>query len=447
MSTAVRFAPSPTGRIHVGNVRLALVNWLFARKTGGSFMFRLDDTDEERSTQEFADAIATDLTWLGLTWDRFARESDRYPRYDEAAAALKAAGRLYPCYETPEELNLKRASLVSQGRPPIYDRAALRLTDEDRARLEGEGRKPHWRFKLNPTPVEWIDLVRGPVRFEGTALSDPVLIREDGRPLYTLTSVVDDADFAITHIIRGEDHVANTAVQIQIFEALDAVVPDFAHLPLLTDAGGQGLSKRLGSLSVGSLRDEDGIEPMAVNSLLAKLGTSDPIEARLTLDELVAEFDLSKVARGTPKFDPEELVRLNARILHLTPFDAVTSRLEALGLSGADAVFWEAVRPNLARLSDAREWWAVTHAPVPPVVEDAGFLAQAAALLPDEPWDLGTWGAWTNAVKGATGRKGKELFLPLRRALTGRDHGPELKNLLPLIGRARSLRRLAGETA
>ncbi|PWC98218.1 glutamate--tRNA ligase [Azospirillum sp. TSO5] len=451
MSTAVRFAPSPTGRIHVGNVRLALVNWLFARKTGGSFMFRLDDTDEERSTQEFADAIAADLTWLGLSWDRFARESDRYPRYDEAAAALKAAGRLYPCYETPEELNLKRASLVSQGRPPIYDRAALRLTDEDRARLEGEGRKPHWRFKLNPTPVEWTDLVRGPVRFEGTALSDPVLIREDGRPLYTLTSVVDDADFAITHIIRGEDHVANTAVQIQIFEALGealgAAVPSFAHLPLLTDAGGQGLSKRLGSLSVGSLRDEDGIEPMAVNSLLAKLGTSDPIEARLTLDELVAEFDLSKIARGTPKFDPDELGRLNARILHLTPFEAVASRLEGLGLTGADSAFWEAVRPNLARLSDARDWWAVTHAPVTPVVEDAAFLAQAAALLPDEPWDLGTWGAWTAAVKGATGRKGKDLFLPLRRALTGRDHGPELKNLLPLIGRARSLRRLAGETA
>lgn len=447
MSTAVRFAPSPTGRIHVGNVRLALVNWLFARKTGGSFMFRLDDTDEERSTQEFADAIAADLTWLGLTWDRFARESDRYPRYDEAAATLKAAGRLYPCYETPEELNLKRASLVSQGRPPIYDRTALRLTDEERARLEGEGRKPHWRFKLNPTLVEWIDLVRGPVRFEGTALSDPVLIREDGRPLYTLTSVVDDADFAITHIIRGEDHVANTAVQIQIFEALNATVPAFAHLPLLTDAGGQGLSKRLGSLSVGSLRDEDGIEPMAVNSLLAKLGTSDPIEARLTLDELVADFDLSKIARGTPKFDPEELGRLNARILHLTPFEAVASRLETLGLTGIDAAFWEAVRPNLARLSDAREWWAVTHAPVTPVVEDAAFLAQAAALLPDEPWDIDTWGAWTAAVKGTTGRKGKELFLPLRRALTGRDHGPELKNLLPLIGRARSLRRLAGETA
>jgi len=447
MSTAVRFAPSPTGRIHVGNVRLALVNWLFARKTGGSFMFRLDDTDEERSTQDFADGIARDLTWLGLDWDRFARESDRYPRYDEAAAALKAAGRLYPCYETPEALSLKRASLASQGRPPIYDRAALQLTDADRARLEGEGRKPHWRFKLTATPVEWTDLVRGPVRFEGAALSDPVLIREDGRPLYTLTSVVDDADFAITHIIRGEDHVANTAVQIQIFEALGAAVPGFAHLPLLTDAGGQGLSKRLGSLSIGSLRDEDGIEPMALSSLLAKLGTSDPIEARLTLDELVAEFDLSKVSRATPKFDPEDLTRLNARILHLTPFGRVADRLAALGLAGADEAFWEAVRPNLARLADAADWWAVTHAPVTPLVEDAAFLAQAAALLPEEPWDLGTWGAWTAAVKGATGRKGKDLFLPLRRALTGRDHGPELKNLLPLIGRARALRRLTGETA
>lgn len=447
MSTAVRFAPSPTGRIHVGNVRLALVNWLFARKTGGTFLFRLDDTDEERSTQAFADGIAQDLTWLGLTWDRFARESDRYPRYDEAAAALKASGRLYPCYETPEELSLKRASLVSQGRPPIYDRAALRLTDADRARLEAQGRKPHWRFQLTPTPIEWTDLVRGPVKFEGTALTDPVLIREDGRPLYTLTSVVDDIDFAITHIIRGEDHVANTAVQIQIFEALGGAVPSFAHLPLLTDAGGQGLSKRLGSLSIGSLRDDDGIEPMALASLLAKLGTSDPIEARLTLDELVAEFDLSKVSRATPKFDPEDLARINARILHLMPFDRVAGRLEAMGLAGADAAFWEAVRPNLTRLEDARDWWAVTHAPVAPLVEDSGFLAQAAALLPQEPWDLSTWGAWTGAVKGATGRKGKELFLPLRRALTGRDHGPELKNLLPLIGRARALRRLGGETA
>jgi len=447
MTVAVRFAPSPTGLLHVGNVRLALVNWLFARKAGGSFLLRLDDTDEERSKPEYAEGIERDLTWLGLTWDRFARESDRYGRYDEVAAALKASGRLYPCYETPEELNLKRASLVSQGRPPIYDRAALRLTDSDRARLEGEGRKPHWRFKLEHAPVEWTDLVRGPVHFEGSALSDPVLIREDGRPLYTLTSVVDDGDLAITHVIRGEDHVANTAVQIQIFQAIGAAVPAFAHLPLLTDATGQGLSKRLGSLSVASLREEEGIEPMALASLLAKLGTSDAIEPRLTLDELVAEFDIAKVSRATPKFDPEELARLNARILHLLPFERVRDELAGLGLTDADAAFWEAVRPNLARISDARDWWAVTHAPVTPVVEDAGFLAEAAALLPAEPWDLTTWGTWTNAVKGKTGRKGKDLFLPLRRALTGRDHGPELKNLLPLIGRDRAQKRLAGETA
>lgn len=444
---AVRFAPSPTGLLHVGNLRLALVNWLFARKAGGSFLLRLDDTDEERSRPEYAEAIERDLAWMGLAWDRFARESDRYARYDEAAAALRAAGRLYPCYETAEELGLRRASMVSQGRPPIYDRAALRLTDADRARLEAEGRRPHWRFLLEHRPVDWDDLVRGHQRFEGAALSDPVLIREDGRPLYTLTSVVDDADFAITHVIRGEDHVANTAVQIQIWQALGAPVPGFAHLPLLTDAGGQGLSKRLGSLSIGSLRDDDGVEPMALASLLAKLGTSDAIEPRPTLDELVAEFDMAKVSRATPKFDPEDLKRLNAKLLHLTPFDAVRGRLEAMGLAGVDAGFWEAVRPNVARLSEVADWWAVTHAPVAPVVEDAGFLAEAAGLLPDEPWDAGTWGAWTGAVKARTGRKGKDLFLPLRKALTGLEHGPELKLLLPLIGRARALRRLAGETA
>ena len=449
MSTApaaVRFAPSPTGLLHVGNLRLAVVNWLYARRTGGSFLLRLDDTDEERSRPEYAAAIEADLTWMGLTWDRFARESDRYGRYDAVAAQLKAAGRLYPCYETPEELALKRTSLMSQGRPPIYDRAALRLSDDARAKLEAQGRRPHWRFKLDHTPVEWTDLVRGAVHFEGSALSDPVLIREDGRPLYTLTSVVDDADFAITHVIRGEDHVANTAVQIQIWQALGAAVPTFAHLPLLTDAGGQGLSKRLGSVGVNSLRDE-GIEPLALASLLAKLGTSDPIEVRPSLEALAAEFDFAKVSRATPKFDPEELVRRYARVLHATPFEAVAGRLEAMGFAGADPIFWETVRPNLSRLDGVAEWWEVTHAPVTPVIEDAAFTTAAAALLPPEPWDEATWGAWTAAVKNATGAKGKALFLPLRLALTARGHGPELKNLLPLIGRERAVKRLAGETA
>ncbi|WP_029009535.1 glutamate--tRNA ligase [Azospirillum halopraeferens] len=447
MSVAVRFAPSPTGLLHVGNLRLALVNWLFARKHGGTVLLRLDDTDAERSRPEYAVAIEEDLRWLGLIPDRFARESDRYARYDAVSAALKAVGRLYPCYETPEELALKRTRLAAGGKPPIYDRAALKLTDADRARLEAAGRRPHWRFLLEPGPVAWDDLVRGPVRFEGAALSDPVLIREDGRPLYTLTSVVDDADLAITHVIRGEDHVANTAVQIQLWQALDAAVPVFAHLPLLTDAAGQGLSKRLGSLSVRSLREEEGVEPMALLSLLARLGTSDPIEPRPDLATLAAEFDMARIARGTPKFDPDELMRLNARVLHEAPFDAVRERLAGAGLAGADAAFWEAVRPNLTRLADAAEWWAVTHAPVVPSIDDPVFTAAAAALLPPEPWDTATWGAWTGAVKQATGRKGKDLFLPLRRALTGRDHGPELKNLLPLIGRDRAARRLAGDTA
>lgn len=447
MTVRVRFAPSPTGRLHVGNIRLALVNWLFARKAEGSFLLRLDDTDEERSRAEYAEGIERDLRWLGLDWDEFARESDRMERYAAAAERLRASGRLYPCYETAEELNLRRASLVAQGRPPLYDRAALRLSAEDKARLEAEGRRPHWRFLIEPGPIVWDDLVRGPVHFEGRDLSDPVLIREDGRPLYTLSSVVDDADFAITHVIRGEDHVANTAVQIRLWEALGAPVPGFAHLPLLTDAAGQGLSKRLGSLSVASLREEEGIEPMAVSSLLAKLGTSDAIEPRVSLGELVAEFDIAHVSRATPKFDPADLLRLNARVLHHLPFEAVVARLEQAGLSGVDERFWLAVRPNLERLADARDWWSVTHAPLTPVVEEPEFLAQAAGLLPPEPWDGATWGGWTAAVSAATGRRGKALFLPLRKALTGREHGPEMKVLLPLLGRERALARLAGTTA
>jgi glutamyl-tRNA synthetase len=448
MTVAVRFAPSPTGRLHVGNLRLALVNWLFARRHGGSFLLRMDDTDAERSEEVYAQGIEADLRWMGLDWDRYARQTDRLARYDAVADELRASGRLYPCYETPEELSLKRAGLVSQGRPPIYDRAALRLTDEDKARLEGQGRKPHWRFKLEHEPVEWTDGVRGPQRFHGRDLTDPVLIREDGHPLYTLSSVVDDADLAITDIIRGEDHVTNTAVQIQIFQAMGAAVPRFAHLPLLTDAAGQGLSKRLGSLSIGSLRDDEGVEALALAGLLAKLGTSDPIEPRASLAELVAEFDIAKVSRSTARFDAEDLYRLNARVLHVLPFAAVRPRLEALGLTGVEEeAFWLTVRPNLSKLADAREWWEVTHAPVTPVIEDPEMLAAASGLLPAEPWDETTWGAWTAAVKDATGRKGKGLFHPLRLALTARDKGPELKNLLPLIGRTRALARLAGQTA
>ena len=447
MSVVVRFAPSPTGLLHVGNIRLALVNWLFARKAGGRLLLRLDDTDDERSTPTFAAGIERDLGWLGLDWDLKARQSDRLALYAGAADRLKVAGRLYPCYESPEELGLKRKSLLARGLPPLYDRAALALPAADRARLEAEGRRPHWRFRLDHQPVGWTDLVRGPAHFDGADLSDPVLVREDGRTLYTLSSVVDDIAFGISHVIRGEDHVANTAVQSQLWQALDGPVPAFAHLPLLTDAAGHGLSKRLGSLSIASLRDDDGIEAMALLSLLARLGTADAVEPHLTLDELIGSFDLDRVSRATPRFDPEDLLRLNARLLHLTPFAAMAGRLAALGLDGADERFWLAVRPNLTRLSDADRWWQVSHGTVTPTLSDPALMARAAALLPPEPWDETTWGSWIDRVRSATGLKGKALFLPLRLALTGCDHGPELKNLLPLIGRRRAEARLNGLTA
>lgn len=447
MTVKVRFAPSPTGRLHVGNIRVALINWLFARKHDGTFVLRLDDTDEERSTAEFAAGIEADLRWLGLHWDEFARQSDRYDRYAAAAERLKASGRLYPCYETPEELEVKRKIQLSRRLPPVYDRAALALTDADRARLEAEGRKPHWRFRLDDAVrVEWDDLVRGHTGVEMASLSDPVLIRADGTYLYTLPSVVDDIELGITHVLRGEDHVTNTAAQIQIFEALGGKVPVFAHFSLLVGASGEGLSKRTGALGVAELRGQ-GIEPMAILSLLARLGTADPVEPQTTLDALVEGFAIDRFGRAAAKFDPEELRTLNARILHQLPFEAVADRLRALGLEEAGADFWHAVRPNIGRLAEAADWWRVVRGPVTPVVSDPAFLAGAAALLPPAPWDQGTWRAWTTAVKDATGARGKALFMPLRLALTGLDHGPDLGELLPLIGPERARARLMGEAA
>ncbi|MEW5726287.1 MAG: glutamate--tRNA ligase [Pseudomonadota bacterium] len=446
MSVTVRFAPSPTGLLHVGNARVALINWLFAKAHGGYFVLRYDDTDAERSKPEYVDAIAEDLRWLGLAWDKKAFQSKRLLAYAEAAERLKAAGRLYPCYETPEELEVKRKILLSRGRPPVYDRAHLHLPPADRRRLEEEGRRPHWRFKLDHHVERWDDLVRGDSHIDCASLSDPVLIRADGTFLYTLPSVVDDIDLGVSHVIRGEDHVANTAPQLQLFKALRAEAPAFGHLPLMTDIAGGGLSKRHGAASLREMR-ADGVEPMALNSLLAKLGTSDAIELRTGLDQLVDEFDIRHFSRATPKFDPVELGHLNSRLLHGLDHEEARPRLEAVGLRDVPAAFWDAVRPNLDRVADARDWWAVVSGPIQPVIEDPELAAAALTLLPPEPWDAATWGAFTGAVKDATGRKGKGLFHPLRLALTGRDHGPELKNLLPLIGREKAARRLAGETA
>ncbi len=443
MTVKTRFAPSPTGMMHVGNTRTALIAWLFTRSQDGEFYLRIDDTDLERSKHEYEVAIEESLKWLGLDWDKKANQKDRRALYAEKIDALITAGRIYPCFETAEELALKRKTQLSRGKPPLYDRSALSLTAEEKEKFEAEGRKPHWRFKLEHKAIDWQDLIRGDVHFNGADMSDPVVIREDGSPLYHLCSVIDDIDFGITHIVRGEDHVSNTATHVQMFEALGAQPPHFAHLPLISDAEGGKLSKRLGSLSIYDLRDDEGLEPMALISLLARLGTSDPIEPFGMITPLIESFDFGKFSRGTPKFDTEELYRLNAKILHDTPFSAISDRLKALELSALDEAFWLAVRPNLAKFSDITEWWRVAKGPVTPVIEESAFIAQAAELLPPIPWNTDTWSQWTTAIKDQTTRKGKALFMPLRQALTGMDHGPEMATLLLLIGPEKVKERLS----
>ena len=444
-SPLVRFAPSPTGYLHIGNARPALFNWLFARRHGGRFLLRYDDTDIARSKAEYADAIAEDLGWLGIVPDQVIKQSERLAIYDAAADRLRGAGRLYACYETADELDRRRKRQLARGLPPIYDRAALKLTDEQKAAFATEGRKPHWRFLLEPREVAWDDLVRGASHVDCASLSDPVLVREDGSYLYTLPSVVDDIETGVTHVIRGEDHVTNTAVQAQIFEALGASLPAFGHHNLLTTASGEGLSKRLGHLSLRGLR-ETGVEALAVAALATLVGTSDAVRPVASLDELAGLVELAHVSRAPAKFDEHELETLSARTLHQLPLVAVEDRLKALGVA-ADEAFWQAVRGNLAKLDEAAQWWRVVQGAIEPVIADAGFVVTAAGLLPVEPFDATTWKSWTQAVSAATGAKGKALFMPLRQALTGLDHGPELAALLPLIGREKALKRLAGESA
>lgn len=441
----VRTAPSPTGYLHIGNARSLMFNWLFARRQGGRFLLRYDDTDQARSKPEFAAAIAEDLTWLGVVPDASIRQSERIALYDAAADRLRGAGRLYPCYESADELDRKRKRQLARGLPPVYDRAALKLTAEQRTALEAEGRKAHWRFRLDWEEVGWNDLVRGPSHVDCASLSDPVLVREDGTYPYTLPSVIDDLDIGITHVIRGEDHVTNTAVQIQIMQALGGALPAFGHHNLLTTASGEGLSKRLGHLSLRGLR-EAGIESLAVAALAVLVGSSDAVRPVSSLDELAGLVDLAHVSRAPAKFDEHELETLSARTLHQLDFATVEERLTRLGIPASEP-FWLAVRGNLARLSDARDWWRVVEGPVAPLVTDKDFAAMAASLLPAEPFDQTTWKSWTQAVAAETGAKGKALFMPLRQALTGLDHGPELAALLPLIGREKALRRLKGEAA
>ncbi len=432
--TTTRFAPSPTGYIHVGNLRTALFNYLIARKAGGQFILRLDDTDPERSSEAYADAIKEDLEWLGLTWDRVEKQSDRLERYEAAAQELRDMGRFYECFETPTELDLKRKKQLNMGKPPVYDRSALALSDKEKAALRVE-RAGHWRFLLDQSRIEWTDGILGELSIDAASVSDPVLIRGDGQFLYTLASVCDDVDFGITDVVRGSDHVTNTATQIQIIEALGGTVPSFAHHSLLTGPQGEALSKRLGTLALRDLR-EQGVEPMALLSLMARLGSSDPIELRSSMDELVEGFDLSKFGAAPTKFDVQDLFPLTARINAARSFDSVKERIAKLGVPGELAEqFWAVTRENITVLDDLNAWWTLFSEGAEPVIaeEDAEFVAEAMALLPDGPYDSETWGKWTAEVKAATGRKGRGLFMPLRKALTGQSHGPDMGAVLPLL--------------
>lgn len=428
-----RFAPSPTGNLHVGNIRTALHNWMWAKKHGGRFLLRIDDTDLERSKEEFVTGIRADLAWLGLDWDGEERQSARFALYEAHFAALKASGRVYACYETPEELDLRRKILLGRGLPPVYERMSADAPIP-------EGRPPHWRFRLDHAlPIEWLDLVRGPQHFEPKTLSDPVIRRADGSWLYMLPSAIDDVDMGVTHVVRGEDHVTNTATQIQMFGALGKPPPIFAHEALLVGTEGK-LSKRLGSLGMDIFR-EQGIEPMALVSLLARLGTSDPIEPHSDSAPLIATIDFARFGRAPARFDDAELGQLNAKIVHQLDFEAVADRLPV----GADATAWAAIRPNLATVKEAADWWRVVEGPIEAVTDpaDIEFLARAAGLVATMAWGDDPWHALTDALKTETGRGGRALFLPLRRALTGLDHGPDMKAMLPLIGRNRAQARLS----
>ena len=432
--TVTRFAPSPTGYLHVGNLRTALFNYLIARKSGGTFILRLDDTDPERSKPEYADAIKEDMEWLGLTWDRVEKQSERLDRYALAADALRDAGRFYEAFETPTELDLKRKKQLNMGKPPVYDRAALELSDDEKASLRAE-RGGHWRFLLNRERIEWADGILGDMSIDAASVSDPVLIRGDGQVLYTLASVVDDTEMGVTDVVRGSDHVTNTATQIQIIEALGGALPSFAHHSLLTGPQGEALSKRFGTLALRDFR-EAGIEPMALLSQMARLGSSDPMELRGSVDELVDGFDLSRFGAAPTKFDVEDLKPLTARVLAELPFDAVAEQIMDIGVPADLAPqFWDVVRENVDTRAAMADWWAVFRDGASPLIaeDDKAFVAEAFSMLPPMPYSGDTWSSWTNAVKEKTGRKGKGLFMPLRHAITGRERGPEMADVMPLL--------------
>lgn len=432
--TTTRFAPSPTGWLHIGNLRAALFNYAIARKNGGTFVLRIDDTDAERSKEEYVEGVKEDLTWLGITWDRVERQSLRMDRYEEAKQKLIDMGRLYECFETPTELDLKRKKQLNMGKPPVYDRAALALSEDEKNRLRAE-RGSHWRFKLDLERIAWTDGIMGDISIDAASVSDPVLFKNGGQILYTLASVVDDVEMGMSDVVRGSDHVTNTATQIQIMQALGGTPPRFAHHSLLTGPQGEALSKRLGTLSLRDLRQQ-GIAPQAVLSLMARLGSSDPVELREDIGQVVENFDISKFGSAPTKFDEADLIPLTARHLATLDHTQVADSISRAGVPDELAEpFWKVVRDNISKLDEVADWWALFRDGATPLVadEDKDFIAQAFELLPPLPYSGDTWSAWTSTVKQATGRKGKTLFMPLRKAVTGLERGPEMADVMPLL--------------
>jgi len=445
MTISTRFAPSPTGLLHIGNIRTAVINWLYTRKQGGKFLLRIDNTDLERSKKEYEYQIKDDLKWLGLDWDDEKEQSGRLDRYSEAKEKLIADGRLYPCYETEDEIDVKRKRQLSQGKPPIYDRAALKLSDDEIKKFESEGRKAHWRFLLNDETTAWEDEIKGEIKFEGRNMSDPVIYRQDGTLTYLMASVVDDIDFEITNVIRGEDHVSNTAIQIQIFEALDAKPPVFAHLPLIKSKE-EKISKRKGGFDIKAMR-MDMIMPMAINSLLSKLGSSDNIVVEKNLADLTDNFDIKKYSKSSVFYDIEEIGRLNHKLLIESTFADIQEDLEAIEMSQVDEMFFLSVQANLENINDIKYWWKICKEEIQPQIIDSSFLDEALKYLPSGDWNEEIWQEWISILKKETGRKGKDLFMPIRLALTADEHGPELGKMLYLIGRDKAIKRLQGEVA
>ena len=441
--TKVRFAPSPTGYLHIGNFRTALINFLFAKNKNGHFMLRIDDTDDERSLKKYEDAIKEDLSWVGINWDSLEKQSSRLSYYDQALQKLLDKKRAYPCFETAEELSLKRKKQLSSGKPPIYDRSALNLSDSDIADLKAKGRSPHYRFLLDHKDVNWNDLVKGTSQYNMSNLSDPVIIREDGRVIYTLASVVDDIDFEVTDILRGEDHMTNSAAQIQLFEALESSPPNLGHLSLLTDISGAGLSKRLGSISLRDLKDE-GFQPMAISSLLSKVGTSDAVEIFRDINQIISDFDIGKFGKSKPKFDKNELRGLNSKLFKLLDLSDISNQLKTFNFK-ISSDFWELVKGNIENLEELELWWNIIYGNIEPKYNDENFLNTALETLPKGNFDKNTWTNWTSILMKETGRKGKELYNPLRMCLTGQNKGPEMATLVFLMGREKVLERLTNK--